>query len=123
LRMSDGGIYKCDVNNFIFLLSVREKGLVTDNDWFYWWLEDNGIDYKMVEEVVYNEFQETIYVSEIDNKNLDFCNGKIKIRHRCKGVFSMSSYPVVEKPPQILMDRWEQLMEDFYGPERSLCSA
>ena len=121
--MNDG-IYTCDVNDYRNLLSSQDgKTIEGDQDWFFWWLKDNGIDYKYVEYVCYNELQQTIYVSEVDGSNQKMVNGKTRIRYRRKDTFTMNSYPSVEPLPQILQDRWDWLMEEVRGDERAICQA
>lgn len=122
--MTDG-IYEADVYNYRLLLS-KQGGTATNshNDWFYWWLNDNGIDYMKVDYVCYNELQGIIYVQELDFEHALFDEMAPKLKLRKRGpLFVMKDYPVVADPPAILLDRWDWLMEVFYGGKRSLCPA
>lgn len=120
--MTDG-IYTCDVHDYVFLLS-KQDGKVTSSqqDWFYWWLRDNGIDPGDVDYVCYNELQGKIYVRELDfgHTVVRRSHGGLKCRKR-GDLFVLKDYPAVELPPQILLDRWEWLMEEIRGDERALC--
>ena len=129
--MNNGGIYKCDVDNYFLLLSQQDgKTTRTMNDWFFWFLQDNDIDPQKVNSVIYNELQQTIYTEEIDyeyalSKEVKSKNGIgiSRIRHKHADMYATRSYPVIHQPSQILMDRWDFLMEVMYGNERTLCTA
>lgn len=120
--MTDG-IYTCDVNDYWFLLSMQDGSRMQGyQDWFYWWLNDNGIDYTKVRYVCYNELQRTIYVEELDFEYALHGDMKPKMKLRKRGpLWIIKDYPVVEPPPAILLDRWEWLMEEIRGGERALC--
>lgn len=122
--MNNGGIYKCDVDNYGLLLSMQDgKRVQGMNDWFFWFLQDNDIDPQKVNSVVYNELQQTIYTEEIDEEYSLRPKGNLLYqRHKHASMYSTKSYPVVRQPSQILMDRWDFLMEMCYGNERTLCT-
>lgn len=118
------GIYTCDVDDYLFLLSRDGSRVSRSQDWFFWWLEDNGVEYSKVSYVCYNELQGTIYTLEFDDSLL-IPTGKqcLKQKNRARGVWTMRDYPVRVDPPQILLDRWDWLMEEIRGSEREICAA
>lgn len=127
--MRTDGIYTCDVNDYLLLLSRQDGSLTKSHqDWFYWWLNDNGIDYTKVSYVCYNELQNTIYVEELDFEHAlartwkKHKSGVGGTRIRRRGPYTvLKDYPVIEPPPAILLDRWDWLMEEIRGSERALC--
>lgn len=121
--MRTDGIYTCDVNDYLLLLSKQDGSFAKSHqDWFYWWLNDNGIDYTRVSYVCYNELQGTIYVEELDFLHALRGDMKPKLQLRKRGsIWAMKDYPVVEPPPAILLDRWDWLMEEVRGSERAFC--
>lgn len=119
--MMTDGIYRCDVDDYWWLLT-REGN---KQDWFFWWLQDNGIDPEMVYSVTYNELQGTIYTEEYD-WDADWLevtrDGKrigIRPKHKHR-LTTLKSYPVVADPPGVLLDRWDWLMEEIRGSEREI---
>lgn len=126
--MTDG-IYTCDVNDYVFLLS-KQDGKVTRScqDWFYWWLSDNGIDYTRVTSLLYNELQQTIYTEEVDFEGSvvkRYTEGKYTglVTKKRRGLLVDKDYPVIVEPPQVLIERWDWLMEEIRGSEREVGAA
>lgn len=128
--MTDG-IYTCDVDDYMWLLSKQDgKTTTSHQDWFYWWLADNGIDYNRISKVTYNELQGSIYVEELNiggavkkiQREGDLVGWRLKQRKRAP-MFVCKEYPVVEDPPDILLDRWDWLMEEIRGSEREVGAA
>lgn len=127
--MRTDGIYTCDFRDYVFLLSKQDgKTATSKQDWFFWWLQDNGVDPSETVSLIYNELQGTIYAEQMDYeyalvrtwKKHKSGVGGTRIRRRGPHTV-LKDYPVVEPPPAILLDRWDWLMEDIRGSERALC--